>query len=307
MGDSLTGRSVPPRGGPRRRVLLEAGDYGLRQTATSLLEAAGFQVTACPGPSAGHPCPVLAGRPCGLIGGADVVIHALGGRRGQNVLERLRPFGEKASPEVLVLTGSHAAPNAVGKDSLPEATPGAELLEAVYRLHARRARFIRLPLTLHDGRRVLIRAVRPDDAERLREFDAGLSPRSRQLRYMGSKPPLTVDWAKHLVAVDFDLRFALVATAGRGAEERIVADCRLLSDEKIHGELAIVVGDDYQGVGLGRVLIEVTLKVAADRGLPEIFADVRYDNREMALLLRSEGFERTGWDLGVMTFVRSLA
>ena len=271
------------------------------------MEAAGFQVTGCPGPAAGHPCPVLAGRPCGLVSGADVVIHALSGRRGQNVLERLRPFGEKASPEVLVLTGIHAAPGASGRDSLPAATSEADLLEAVYRLHARRARFIRLPLTLHDGRRVLIRAVRRDDDERLREFDAGLSLRSRQLRYVGSKPPMTEDWARHLVALDFDLRFALVATAGRGTEEKIVADCRLLSDARVQGELAIVVADDYQGVGLGRLLIELTLRVAGDRGLPGVFADVRYDNRPMALLLRSEGFERTGRDLGVMTFVRSLA
>ena len=307
MGDSLTGRSIPPSGGPRRRVLLEAADAGLRGAATEVLAAAGFQVTACPGPGVDHPCPLLDGQPCGLVQRADVVVHALPGKPGQVILDRLRPAGEEAGPEVLVLTGSHAAAGARGEESLPAATLGAELREAVYRLHGSRARFLRLPRTLHDGRRVLVRAVRPDDAERLREFDAGLSPRSRQLRYMGSKPPMTEDWAKHLVAVDFDLRFALVATASRGAEERIVADSRLLSDAKIQGELAIVVADDYQGAGLGRLLIELTLRVAGDRGLPEVFADVRYDNSSMALLLRSEGFERTGWDLGVMTFVRSLA
>jgi RimJ/RimL family protein N-acetyltransferase len=152
---------------------------------------------------------------------------------------------------------------------------------------------------------VVIRAVRPDDAERLRVFDAGLSARSRQLRYLGSKPPMTEDWARHLSEVDFDRRFALVATAGSGPEERIVADCRLLSSEEVTGELAIVVADDHQGLGLGHLLVDLTLRVAAARGLPRVFADVRYDNRPMAVLLRSEGFQRTGWDLGVMTFVRT--
>ncbi|MEO9007735.1 MAG: GNAT family N-acetyltransferase, partial [Candidatus Dormibacter sp.] len=306
-GDSLTGRSVMPSGGPRRRILLEAGDARLRGAATELLASAGFQVTVCSGHAPGHPCPLLAGQPCGLVAGADVVVHALAGPDGEVVLGRLRPAGEVGGPEVLVLTGHPAATDRGGEESLPATAAGTQLLGAVYRLHGTRARFLRLPLTLHDGRRVLIRAVRRDDDRRLREFDAGLSPRSRQLRYLGSKPPMTEGWAKHLVGVDFDLRFALVATTGEGEAERIVADCRLLSDEKVQGELAIVVADDHHGVGLGRMLVELTLRVAADRGLPEVIAEVRYDNRSMALLLRSEGFERTGWDLGVMTFARSPA
>ena len=250
---------------------------------------------------------MLAGQPCGLVASADVIVHALAGRRGQAVLERLGQ-AEETAPEVLVLTGRHAAASACGRESLPSATPGPELLAAVYRLHGRRVRFIRLAVTLHDGRRVTVRAMRPHDVDRLREFDAGLSPRSRQFRYLGSKPPMTQeDWAKQLATVDFDRRFALVATAGKGAAERIVADCRLVANEENRAELAIVVADDHQGAGLGRLLVELTLKVATDRGLREVFGDVRFDNRVMALLLRSEGFERVGWDVGVMTFVRSPA
>ena len=268
-----------------------------------MLEAAGFAVTACAGPASGRPCPLLAGQPCGLVAGADVVVHALPGRDGQAVLEQLRP-DPVAGPEVLVLTGRYAAPDGGSEESLPAAAPGPELLAAVFRLHASRARFLRLPVTLHDGRRVVVRAIRPDDADRLGAFDRALSPRSRQLRYLGSKPPMTDDWALHLTTVDFDRRFALVATTGDGEEERIVADCRLLADGENGAELAIVVADDHQGTGLGRLLVELTLRLAGDRGFPKVHADVRYDNRAMALLLRSEGFERVSWDLGVMTFVR---
>jgi RimJ/RimL family protein N-acetyltransferase len=231
----------------------------------------------------------------------------MSGRSGRTVRERLASKGSEPGPELLVLTGWHGAPDAGNASNLPTSARDAELLEAVNRLHGRRFRHLRLPVTLHDGRRVVIRAVRPDDAERLRAFDAGLSPRSRQLRYLGSKPPMTEDWARHLSEVDFDRRFALVATAGTGEAERIVADCRLLSGEEVTGELAIVVADDHQGLGLGRLLVDLTLRVAAARGLPRVFADVRYDNRPMAVLLRAEGFERVGWDLGVMTFVRSTA
>jgi RimJ/RimL family protein N-acetyltransferase len=295
---------MPPIAGPRRRILIEAADADLRRAATELLESAGFAVTACTGPSSGRPCPLLAGQPCGLVAGADVVVHALSGRRGHAVLERLRP-DPAAGPEVLVLTGRHAAPSAGAEQSMPAAAPGPELLARVFRLHASRARFLRLPVTLHDGRRVIVRAVHPTDAGRLRAFDSGLSPLSRQLRYMGSKPPMTEDWALHLTTVDFDSRFALVATTGMGEADRIVADCRLLADGENRAELAIIVADDHQGTGLGRLLVELTMRLAWDRGFPEVHADVRYDNRTMALLLRSEGFERVGWDLGVMTFLRA--
>jgi ribosomal protein S18 acetylase RimI-like enzyme len=285
-------------------VLVEAGDPGVRAAATGALVRAGFLVEACPGPGPGHPCPVLSGQACSLVDGSDVVVHALAGRSGPLIRERIRPEGVGIAPELLVLTGWHGAPEAGTAANLPTLARDAELLEAVYRLHGRRVRHLRLPVTLHDGRKVVIRAVRPDDAGRLRAFDAALSERSRQLRYLGSKPPMTEDWARHLSEVDFEQRFALVASLGSGPEERIVADCRLLSSEQVTGELAIAVADDCQGLGLGRLLVELTLRVAAARGLPKVFADVRYDNRPMALLLRSEGFQRVGWDLGVMTFVR---
>lgn len=294
-------RSPRPYRGPRRRVLLEAGDPGLRLTATGVLEAAGFHITTCPGPAAGTPCPLLSGRACGLVGRADLVVHALRGPLGQVVLERL-PAPGQGGPGVLVLTGPHASGRAGGRPSLAVATSGPDLLEAIYRLHARRDRLIHIPATLLDGRFVTVRAVRPDDSERLREFDAGLSPLSRQLRYLGSKPPMTEDWAKHLTTLDFDRSFGLVAAAGGGLEERIVADCRLVAADRDRAELAIVVADDHQGAGLGRLLVELTLKIAADRGLSTVVADVRHDNSAMALLLRSEGFERVGWELGVMTF-----
>ncbi|HVD00421.1 MAG TPA: GNAT family N-acetyltransferase [Candidatus Dormibacteraeota bacterium] len=296
---------MPPVGGPRRRILVEARDASVRRAARTALTGAGFEVCVCPGPGPGHPCPLLLGEACSLVDRSDVVVHALPGTGGRAVRDKLRPDGSEFAPELLVLTGWHGAADAGDDASLPTTARDGELVEAVNRLHGRRVRFLRLPVTLRDGRRVVIRAVRPQDSGRLRAFDAELSPRSRQLRYLGGKPPMTEEWARHLSEVDFDRRFALVATAGVGAEERIVADCRLLSSEEVTGELAVVVADDHQGLGLGRLLVDLTLRVAAARGLPRVFADVRYDNRPMALLLRSEGFQRTGWELGVMTFART--
>src|SRR2546421_4739826 len=138
-----------------------------------------------------------------------------------------------------------------------------------------------------------IRAIAIGDAERLRAFDARLSERSRQLRYHGWMPPLTAERAR-VLAHTGSAHCALVATTS-GATARIVADCRVsvIPDLPDTGELAIAVADDFQGVGLGRALLERTLAGAAGRGLATVLADVREDNVPMARLLTDLGFVRT--------------
>lgn len=75
-----TGSAVPtwPSTKDRPRVLIEV--QGGRSRLSPVLRDAGFEVRACPGPTArpGHTCPMLAGQPCPLAEGADVVVHALG-------------------------------------------------------------------------------------------------------------------------------------------------------------------------------------------------------------------------------------
>jgi len=284
-----------------RRVLLEAADARLARRWSSRLRGAGFQVTRCDGVGrGGSGCPLVDGCSCPLVESADVVVHALRGERGQAVLRELRRSG----PPVLALTGVHAAPAAQGADSLAAELVPLRLVDEVRRTCASRARLIALPLQLNDGRWVSIRAIDTADGELLRKFDASLSERSRQLRYHGSMPALTAEQAAHWATVDFHDRFALVAVAGDGEHELIIADCRLVPfpDQPGSLEIAIAVADDFQAAGLGRALVQLTLGVAADRGV-DVVALVRYDNQRMMRLLLELGFRRTEWELGVVTFV----
>lgn len=171
---------------------------------------------------------------------------------------------------------------------------------------ARGRRLMDVRLQLRDGRWVRIRAIDAADAELLRQFDAGLSETSRRLRYLGWMPPLSVEKAACWATVDFRDRFALVAVARQGEHKRIVADCRLVPFPDRPGslEVAIAVADDFQGVGLGRALLQLILGIAAARGV-NVVALVRYDNLRMMHLLPGLGFRRTGWELGVVTFVRA--
>ena len=161
-------------------------------------------------------------------------------------------------------------------------------------------------LRLRDGRMVVVRPIRAGDGERLRAFDGALSETSRRRRYLGWMPPLSEERANAMATVDGVRRIALVATVREGDEERIVADCRLVpTGAERDAEVALAVAEDYRNVGLGSALLR-RLLAGAGGGYETAVALVRYDNETMMHVLRTLGFRRTAWELGVVTFTRSL-
>lgn len=283
-----------------RSVLLEAADPVLAGRCAALLCQAGFHVSYCAGSGLQTGgCPLLTGGRCTLVDAAEVVVHALPGATGRAVLARL----EAGDTPVLALTAPGGATQG-SRDTLPaDLGPGA-LAEQVRRLYASRAKRLRLPVQLRDGRLLWIRAIDGADAELLREFDGHLSEASRRFRYLGPAPSLRPEQAARLAAVGFRDRFALVAEAQQGDRRRLVADCRLepMPETEGRSEVAIAVADEYQGMGLGRLLLGLVMGIAADRGLDEVVAVVHYDNGRMMHLLGELGFRRTGWEPGAVTF-----
>lgn len=267
-----------------RRVLVEVGDPAAARALGRALGEAGFEAAVCDGRGpGGRGCPLLRGLPCAELEAASAVVCGLGpGPITDAVLETA---GERAE---VVDPGQVEAG-----------------LDAVKRVRARRARHVRRLLET-GGRRLLVRAIEPADGERIQHFDEGLSDRTRRLRYLSYMPPLTAEQAERMANVDFQSRFAFVAVEGHGPERRVVADARLLTDADHPGraDLAVAVADDLQGQGVGPLLLQLLIDVAAERGFDEVGAEVRWDNQPIIRVLRRLGFERTGWELGVMTFVR---
>lgn len=105
-----------------------------------------------------------------------------------------------------------------------------------------------------------------------------------------------------MATVDFEGRFAIVATARHRGREVIVADCRMIAGDDGTAELAIAVADDHQGIGLGPALIRRMLAVAIAHRIETVTALVRYENEHMMRVLRGLGFQRTAWELGVVTY-----
>lgn len=153
------------------------------------------------------------------------------------------------------------------------------------------ARIIREPLTLRDGRRVMLRPIRSEDADLLIDLHNRTSPETQYLRFFGAKPRLTRAEAEYLAGVDYDLRFAIVATADEDGEEHIVAVGRFDIVEPATAEAAVVVRDDYQRQGLGTALLERMVEVARGRGVRTFAGEILAENERMIRLLRNNGLE----------------
>lgn len=147
-------------------------------------------------------------------------------------------------------------------------------------------------VTLRDGTMVTVRPIRPDDAPRLQTLFARLSPRSIFLRFLGHRKELPWELAERLANVDYQTRMALVATREQYGEDDIVADARYegnLPGEPGLAELAIVVEDQYQGRGLGTLLLERLVAYARTHGIRVFWATVYHDNAPIKRIIQRSG------------------
>jgi RimJ/RimL family protein N-acetyltransferase len=145
---------------------------------------------------------------------------------------------------------------------------------------------------LRDGRRVHIRAIRPDDRERLLEHFKSLSHESVYKRFLSAKSRLSEVEVRALTDLDFDRHVGLVATVDREERETILGVARYIrldETDPARAELAVAVRDDDQGLGVGSALLARLLQIAVARGLRRFEADVLDDNEPILRMIRHSG------------------
>ena len=127
------------------------------------------------------------------------------------------------------------------------------------------------------------RPVRPDDGPLFCRLWDRLSPETVYRRFHAPLRSPPAD-AHRLVEVDHDLREALVAVVG--GEVIGVARYDRSPADPATAEVAVVVEDAWQGVGVGRQLLGELADLAARRGVRRLTATVQMDNDRMVRLIR---------------------
>ena len=131
---------------------------------------------------------------------------------------------------------------------------------------------------------VATRPIRPDDRARFCRLWPRLSAETVYRRFHAPVHRLPDETVRYLVTVDHDLREAVVAEMG---DEVIgVARYDRLRADPSTAEIAVVVEDAWQGMGLGRQLVLEIAGLAARRGVRTLIGIVQADNDRMLSLIR---------------------
>ncbi len=149
-------------------------------------------------------------------------------------------------------------------------------------------------MRLPNGREVLIRPIRPEDAEPIRASFGLLQPEEVRQRFLYALKELTPESAERLTRINPKNEFALVAAEPLPPGEALVgAVARIAVDENSHdAEFAILVSHYVAGMGLGRYLMTRLVKWARGKKLERVYGDVFEHNQAMLALAESLGFRR---------------
>jgi acetyltransferase len=146
-----------------------------------------------------------------------------------------------------------------------------------------------------DNQPVTIRPIRPEDEPLMIEFHKTLSERSVQLRYFGAlslEQRTMHERLRRVCFVDYDREIALVAEQkDREGHSRLLGVGRLIKE---HGtgeaEFAVLVGDPWQGKGLGTELLKLLVQIGRKERVRRIVGHIASENTLMKQVSEEVGF-----------------
>jgi GNAT superfamily N-acetyltransferase len=143
---------------------------------------------------------------------------------------------------------------------------------------------------LRDGTPVLARPIRPDDKQLLRDGFERLSEESRYRRFMAPVNELGDEQLRYLTEVDGVDHVAWVAVRSDRPDEGVgVARFVRVQGEPEVAEAAVTVVDEYQGRGVGTLLLGLLAAAARSAGIRAFRAYVLEQNAPMRELLEELG------------------
>ncbi|MEW8289365.1 MAG: bifunctional acetate--CoA ligase family protein/GNAT family N-acetyltransferase [Candidatus Thiodiazotropha endolucinida] len=141
---------------------------------------------------------------------------------------------------------------------------------------------------LPNGTNIVIRPIRPEDADLEQTFTRQLSDEAKYFRFMSSIQELTPEMLTRFTQIDYHNEMALIAVTEDGNHEIELGVARyVINPDKKSCEFALVVSDQWQRQGIGHKLMHQLMEVARDRGLEKMEGEVLSNNFKMLDLMKS--------------------
>jgi len=145
-------------------------------------------------------------------------------------------------------------------------------------------------LILRDGSTAFVRLSEPGDLDALREFFHQLSPESKRRRFFSAADPAETLLRKQCDSSNPRAQLTLIVSRVVEGTSRIIATGSYVARDETTAEVAFAVDDEFQGKGLGGLLLERLALLAARHGFVRFWALTRVENRLMLETFRQSGF-----------------
>ncbi|HEX6231000.1 MAG TPA: GNAT family N-acetyltransferase [Actinomycetota bacterium] len=143
-------------------------------------------------------------------------------------------------------------------------------------------------VVVRDGSTVRIRPARSTDATLVEDYLIGLSPETRRLRFWSQAIDVR-GLAKKIVDVDHHDHVTLLVLQG-GDDGRMIGGAQYVRIEGGRAEVSLSVTDEFQGRGIGSILLGQMAQFAASQGITTFVAEVLPENHTMVNVFRQSGF-----------------
>jgi acetyltransferase len=144
---------------------------------------------------------------------------------------------------------------------------------------------------LKDGTSVLLRPIKPEDEGMMCDLFNTFSEKTILYRFFQILKTISHEQVVRYTQIDYDREMAIVAVEEKSGKERLIGVGRLTYYPNLEtSEFSIVVGDPWQGKGLGKRLLEMCIEIARERGGKVLWGNIMTENERMIRLCKELGF-----------------
>jgi len=146
--------------------------------------------------------------------------------------------------------------------------------------------------SLRNGQDVLLRPIKPEDEPMWLEMFQNFSEESIRYRFFQMLKDTPHEVRVRYCNIDYDREIAIVAELLEEGRRKILGVSRVsIEPDGKYAEMAFVVGDKWQNLGLGTKMVDYTLDIATEMGVENIYAIMLPDNYRALSLTKKMGFD----------------
>jgi len=141
---------------------------------------------------------------------------------------------------------------------------------------------------------VRFRAIRPSDEEGMRRLFYRFSDEAVYYRYFSPVSSMPHAKMQAYVNADCNKTLSVVGLVGEPGHGEIIAEARFVKlDDRPFADIAFIVDEKYQGMGIATYLFKMLIRLSRERGLHGFSADVLPSNRAMVRVFEKGGVQIT--------------